>query len=79
MADREKVQIGTMLCESADLRSIEVGLERDHNRIPHYAGRANRLNLAAWQNLGRVARVPGLYPEWRKHIRIPQRLGGCGV
>ena len=54
-------------------------MERDHNRIPHYAGHANRLNLAAWQNLGRVARVPRLHPEGRKRVRIPQRLGGCEV
>lgn len=58
---------------------IEVGLQQNHNRSPHHAGHANRLNLAACQNLGRVTWVPRLHSERGKRVRIPQRVGGGSV
>jgi hypothetical protein len=54
-------------------------LEQHHNRRPHHASHANRLNLAACQNLRRVTRVSRLHPERRKRVRIPQRVGGGDV
>ena len=52
----------------AGLSLVEVRLERDHNRIPHHAGHADRLNPAAGEDLGRVARVSRLHSEGRERI-----------
>jgi hypothetical protein len=58
----------------AGLSPVEVRLERDHNRIPHHAGHADRLNPAAGEDLGRVARVSRLHSEGRE--RIGQNTSG---